>query len=129
MPQKLSPRESAILSSLAAGNGYLATRQALGINGSTLHIHCYNIRKKTGIADTRSPAQCAAWKAGKPIEALPTVPRALPTPAQSEVLRLSALGKSNGEIAALLNIHPATVANHKCQGKKRLASDPWAGLI
>jgi len=109
----LSPRLLRIITLLAEGKKGEQIRRIMGINGPTYHVHCHQLRLKTGIRDHKCQATCAEYLATyKPymIEATPT---------QVKVMTLLRDGKTYSQIQAMLGISHGTAMNHASQGRKR----------
>ncbi len=110
----LPPRQLEILRMLAEGYKGMQIKSILGMSAPCYHVHCYQIRQKTGIKDHKSMEAC--------MEYLVTYKRHLvtPTPQQQKVLALLRDGKKYREIADTLGISVGTVMNHASMGRFRL---------
>ncbi len=110
----LTKRQSEVLRLLNRGKTYAKVREELGISAANLHLICWHIRRKTGIASTRNQVDIRAFSqaSGKPLPPL--------APRQRAVLLLYVEGKTHSEIAATLGMSRATSWNQACQGCKRL---------
>ena len=123
----LSNRELQMLSMLSKGDTYQEIAEHFGIALSNVHAHCYNIRHKTGIRETRDERQCLRYlrtlSPARVTDALnPPSPRRSTksvTIRQMEVLRFLALGRSYAQIGQILDISPQTAQNTACEGCKR----------
>jgi len=124
---KLTNRELRILSLLAQGQTYNQVKERLAITTiENVHVTCYNIRKKTGIRQTRDPNECRAYMEKV---APDTVRRAfhlsaLPaedglTEGQAHVLRLIAAGRTYKQIATFFGTTSQSVQNLACRACKR----------
>jgi len=112
--ESLTKRELQVLELLAGGASYDSIRHHLNVSPANLHLICYHIRTKAGIADTKNVEQCkkalASYK-----------PRAVhPTPLQVKVMRLYAEGMKYKDIAVALDSHINTMMNACSLGCKRL---------
>lgn len=111
----LSSKELQILPLLAQGMGYKDVCKRLLIGPMhRLHSHLHRIRVKTGIRDTHSQAECAAFmESYKP-------DTGKPTPQQTECLKMYIDRVPMQEIADTLKMTKQSAMNHVCQGVKRL---------
>lgn len=115
----LQKRELEILHCLARGWSYSQIATHTDIRNDCLHVHCHNIRKKTGIQSTRDVEQCKAFLRQR--RQLPPAPaRQMPLSwTQTEVLRLLALGDSYASISSTLGMGIQTAQNHASEACKR----------
>lgn len=111
----LSSKELQILPLLAQGIGYKEICKRLMIGpASRIHSHLHRIRVKTGIRDTHSQAECAAFmETFKP-------DTGKPTPQQTECLKMYINLAGYQEIADTFKMTKQAAMNHVCQGIKRL---------
>lgn len=119
MPTPALPKkQQLILQRLALGHPYSRICADLGLTQACLHTHTNQIRRKTGILNTRDPEACKAWLHTRSI--LHTPPHFGPTCRQLEVLRLCAIPRSHAQISEALGITEQTVSNIAWAGAKRL---------
>jgi len=126
----LSYREIQFLDQLAQGATYKELQEYFGISPSNVHVHCHNIRHKTGIRHTRDAAECkrhlkqipaqlvADALSGQPRQKRPFSSRP-PTSRHQEVLRLLARGLTYHQIAREWEVTPQTVENTAYMACKR----------
>lgn len=117
----LTTKEYSILRLLSEGFTYNEVCFRLKITGSCLHAHTNNIRRKTGIKDTKSKSECERY-----LMAAPRTPRHGPTSAQTTVLRMILQGMTYKAIAKELKLSVGTVMNSASQGRKRIPGLPEA---
>ncbi len=115
----LTTTEKRLLVLLAQGFPYHELRQSIGCTLSCLHTHLANLRRKTGITNTKDRRECKAFFDGF-VEAqrekhLP----GQPTRSQMAVLRLFAEGRTHQQIATQLGLTVGTTMNAVSQGKIR----------
>lgn len=124
---RLSIRDIQILSMLSNGDTYQEITSYFGISLSALYMAVSNLRKKTGIQQTRDQEECRQYLATLPLQtvadALNPVTRSSTTKpltsAQLEVFRLLSMGRTYPQIAAFLGITAQSVQNLACRGAKR----------
>lgn len=121
----LRPRERAILIWLSKGWDYPRIANYTKSSLAVIHVHCHNIRKKTGIHTTKQPAakhlalnHFATVRSG--LDGSIDLPPSLPvSPKQLAVLRMVAQGRTYPEIAQTLGMGQQTAQNHATEGCKR----------
>lgn len=123
----LSALEMVVLRLLSNGAKYPQIKAKYPLmTQASFHSHCYNIRHKTGIRETRDPQECRRYirTLGQTLlSQQQEAPVRVPTPRQMEVLRLVAQGKPYAEIARLLSIDRQSAQNTASNGARR------AGII
>lgn len=112
----LTETEIKILRMLAREMSYRQICDRMGIPTGTLHSHCYQIRKKTGIKRTQDHQECQLFLSGwhRPSH-VPDRKKSL-TPRQLEVLR----GIANGMSYKQLGKNPQTVQTIAYQACQRV---------
>ncbi len=131
----LTWREIQVLDQLAKGSTCPEISSFFGISPANVHVRCHTIRQKTGIRQTRDPAECRRYLRSLPPHIVenalkgkpkPSAPRDL-TLRQMEILRLIAHGHSYASIARTYEILPQTVQNHATTACQRAAivHDGW----
>lgn len=115
----LSPSEMETLRLIALGLSASTIRRKLGLNPSTYHTRCYNIRRKTGISSTRDALECHLWLHQQNPRKQRAPHRNGPTRSQLAALQLVAAGLGYAQIAQTLSITPQTAQNVISQGCKR----------
>lgn len=119
-PAKLQKRETEILLWLSMGWSYERICTHTGMRDDCLHVHCYNIRKKTGIQSTRNADECRDYLRHRRAQPAPPEPRQPLSWTQTEVLRLLAMGDSYERISKTLGMGVQTAQNHACEACKRV---------
>lgn len=125
----LTDREITTLKMLAKGKTYLEVGYFFGIRNEKVHAICQQIRKKTGITDTKNRAACAAYVFGIGKEIILGGLRIkknkdTPTQGQMQIMLLRAKYLSQIEIAKRLGLCVSTVANALSMACKRARIRP-----
>lgn len=113
----LSRTETNILRSLSHGTSYAQTAENIGLTLECMHTMAYRIRQKTGIVDTKNPADCKAWFTQ--VKDYDRSTTTQPTRAQLNVMTLLAEGKDYDTIACELEMSRSTAQVHAYEGCKR----------
>jgi DNA-binding CsgD family transcriptional regulator len=113
----LTPRETEVLALLVQGKSNATIARMLFIAPGTVRKHLERVYAKLGVANRTEAAGRAFEVAGPAPDrlAVPAPDRLTQlglTPRELEVLRWVTPGKTNAEIAALLDISPETVRRH-----------------
>lgn len=110
----LTRTENTILNLLAEGASYLQIANYLKTNTSCIHAHTNNIRRKTGIRNTKDKLECLRFVGRH-------MPKDLsgPTATQRKVLQMLSHGVRYSEIARKLQISIGTAMNHASQACQR----------
>jgi predicted DNA-binding protein YlxM (UPF0122 family) len=118
----LTAQQKSILKLLSQGYSYTEIAQRVGIKQECLHTHCFQIREKTGIVNTKNSAECRKYWT----EVLPLKERRFPDPhmtgptkSQLEAMSLKAGSYSVAQMASTLGICNQAVHNHISLGCKR----------
>ena len=115
----LTPKERSILFNLGIGASHEKVIGDAKITAEALPSHCYNIRQKTGIADTSDPVECRSfWRAAQ--QEAPPKAKKPPTPTERRVLEMVAAGIKPKAIATRLAIIPQSVYNALNLGSQRI---------
>lgn len=118
--KRLTKTETKILRLLSQHRDYPSTCSELGLTRSSLYVHLWRIRKKTGLPAHQAPKECRTildaqrWQPSKDG----------PTVKQMEVMRLFSEGKNAAEVATIMGEkgHPRssqTMLNAFSQACKR----------
>lgn len=115
----MSPTEKTILERLSRGVSYAEIARRMGITINTLHSHCYQIRKKTGIRDTKDAVECRIYLHGHETESTIAELKRIaygPTQGQLRCMLMLAQGDDVHTIAQRLGVAISTVRNHLASG-------------
>lgn len=124
MKAHMGKTERRILSFLSRGQSYAEAKSRFpDMRLETFHVHCFNIRKKTGIKSTKDAKECRDYVRVMQMDDLRCEPRPArklpPSPKQLQIMRLVAEGKSWSEIAHTVRCGWGTAQNHASKGCKR----------